>query len=255
MDENIIIGLGLDKTEVKVYLALLEIGTSATGEVVKKSGVPSSRIYNVLNNLKEKGLVSYTLIKNTKYFKAHNPSRLKDLLTKKRIELFEKEKSLISILPDLEQKYRGGREKESENEQRIQTFDGIAGIKTALENVLSILKKGEEFIVFGAPKIGNEKLHGFFNEFHKERAKKGINYRVIYDYDAKEFGEERKKFPLTKVKYLSKELTTPSAFWIFNEYVALVVFSDKPIVLIIKNKKITESFMIYFELIWRIAKK
>ena len=254
MDEGILQKIGLDKVEIKTYLALLELGISPTGEIVKKSRIPSSRIYNVLESLMEKGLVSYTIIKNTKYYKSHNPNRLKDIIANKKKQLLEEEKSLMQFLPNLEKTYLSGQKLESREEQKIQTFEGIAGIKTALENVLNILEKDETFIVFGAPRIGNEKLHGFFNDFHKRRAKKGIKYKVIYNYDAKEYGKERKNYPLTKVKYLSKELSTPSVFWIFDEYVALVVFSNEPIALVIKNKEIKESFVAYFNLIWKIAK-
>ena len=250
MDINILEEIGLDKNEVKAYLALLELGLTSTGPIVEKSGIPSSRIYQILEQLIDKGLVSHTKIKNIKNFKAQDPKRISELIDSQKKKIFENENQLLKILPFLKEKKSIG-ELLEKKEQKIQVFEGIKGIKTALEYVLEVLVKGDSFIVFGAPKIGNERLNAFFNDFHKKRSKKGINYKIIYNSDAKEFGEERKKYKLTKVKYLERGMNTPSVFWLFKEYVILVVFSEKPVALLIKNNQMSESFLTYFNYMWK----
>jgi len=47
--------LGLTGYEIKAYIALAEAGTSTASDLSKKSGVPYSKIYEVLNGLEEKG--------------------------------------------------------------------------------------------------------------------------------------------------------------------------------------------------------
>lgn len=47
--------LGLTKSEIKVYLALLELGQSTTGPVVDKAEIASSKIYEILEKLVNKG--------------------------------------------------------------------------------------------------------------------------------------------------------------------------------------------------------
>ena len=56
--------LGLSERESSVYLALLELGQTTTGPLSKKSSIPNSKIYEVLNSLEEKGLVSWVLKNN-----------------------------------------------------------------------------------------------------------------------------------------------------------------------------------------------
>ena len=252
MDTQILEQIGLERAEIKAYLALIESGLTTTGLLVKKSGIPSSRIYLILQQLVEKGLVSYTIVRNTKYFKAQDPKRLYEFIDSQKKLLSEKENELSKIISDLKQKQLIA-EKLEKKEQKVQTFEGISGIKTALENVLNILKKGDEFIVFGSPRIGSEKLHGFFNDFHKRRANKGIKYKIIYNSDAKEFGEERKMYKLTEVRFLPKGMNTPSVSWIFKDYIALVVFSDEPVAMVIKNKQMVDSFMTYFKFMWGLC--
>lgn len=254
MNIQLLEDIGLDKNEIKVYLALLELGLSTTGFIIKKSGIPSSRVYGFLQCLIEKGLASYSIIKNTRYFKAADPERLFEFMEERKKLLVEKEDELRRLLPELKKKQELA-ERLKENEQQVQMFEGIKGIKTALDNVLHVLKKSDEFIVFGAPRIGNERLHGFFNDFHKRRAKKGINYRVIYNSDAREFGEERKIYSLTKVKYLHNGMNTPSVMWVYKDYVVHVVFTEDPAALVIKNRQIAKSSLSYFEFLWKQCKE
>ena len=50
--------LGLTQREIRVYLALLELGSTTTGSIIKRSEVPNSKIYEILESLQNKGLVS-----------------------------------------------------------------------------------------------------------------------------------------------------------------------------------------------------
>jgi len=72
--------LGLTEGEAKVYIALSGLGSSTVGAIVKKSGVAYSNIYDILNRLIEKGIVSYIIKSKTKYFQAASPSNLIDYL-------------------------------------------------------------------------------------------------------------------------------------------------------------------------------
>jgi sugar-specific transcriptional regulator TrmB len=49
--------LGLSKYEAKAYLALLQKNPSTAYEIGKASGIPSSKIYEVVNRLSEKGII------------------------------------------------------------------------------------------------------------------------------------------------------------------------------------------------------
>lgn len=47
--------LGLTGYEIRVYISLLETGAMTASSISKQSGVPYSKIYEVLNSLEEKG--------------------------------------------------------------------------------------------------------------------------------------------------------------------------------------------------------
>ena len=76
MDLRILEDLGLSNAEAKIYLALLELGTSKTGKIIDLTKLQSSTIYHVLGSLVEKGLVNYIFEGKIKYYQAESPDSL-----------------------------------------------------------------------------------------------------------------------------------------------------------------------------------
>ena len=95
---------GLSGNEEIVYLNLLELGTINAGKLIKKTGLHRAAVYDNLDLLSEKGLVSYVVKANRKYFIAQPPVRLKEILDT-NLEKVEKAKvKLKELIPALEQK-------------------------------------------------------------------------------------------------------------------------------------------------------
>ena len=57
MDSAVLEEIGLTSGEAKVYLALLELGPSKAGGILRKSGLQNSVVHLCLNKLIEKGMV------------------------------------------------------------------------------------------------------------------------------------------------------------------------------------------------------
>ena len=76
MYEELLVDIGLTKSEIAVYLALLDIGSSTTGPIIKKAQIASGKAYLVLDRLIQKGLATYTIKGSIKYFQAKDPDRL-----------------------------------------------------------------------------------------------------------------------------------------------------------------------------------
>ena len=64
MDITILRELGFTEREVKVYISLLELGTSTAGPIAVKSRLPQTKVYETLGKLIDKGLVSYIVVSN-----------------------------------------------------------------------------------------------------------------------------------------------------------------------------------------------
>src|SRR3989344_475286 len=101
MIEQALQRIGLTDGEIKIYLALLELGSTSTGKLTKKSGISGSKVYEVLDRLMNKGLANFIIKNGVKYFEAARPERLLDHLSEKESEI-EKEKAEVQkIIPEL----------------------------------------------------------------------------------------------------------------------------------------------------------
>ncbi|MFH1801870.1 MAG: helix-turn-helix domain-containing protein [archaeon] len=252
MNTQLLEQIGLTKTEIKLYLALLKLGESSTSNIMKESQVPASKVYEFLDKLIKKGLVSYIVSNNKRRFRAENPENLKNFLRDKKEKLDKQISQTDLIIPQLN---RLNTEKEEE-ETEVSVCKGLAGLKSLYEKNLKILEKGDTHYILGAPKVGNEKIEGYLLDWHKRRIKKGIKCRYIYDDDAKQYAEVREKMPLTEIKYLSKEIVSPVWIEIFKGYVATGhITNSGTTIFLIKDNEVAKKYLSYFEIIWKNSKK
>lgn len=238
--------IGLTEGENKVYLSLLKLGLSTIGIIIKEAQVSNSKIYDILDRLNKKGLVGISSINNVRHFEAKDPSLISDLISKKE----ENIQKLKLGIPRLQEMY-----KYAEPVQEAEILQGIKGIKTFTEMILSKLEKGDIFYILGAPSEANELLGAYFQEWHERRVKKGVYCKVLYNQDSKNWAKIRQKTPLTEIKFLPENVKTPALIDIGKDYVTTILFGERPLCIVIKNKKISESYRSYFDLLWKIAKE
>lgn len=251
MDVKILENTGLTKTEIKIYLALLKLGQCTTTGIVRESGVHASKVYEFLDRLVKKGLVSYAIKSNKKHFTAAEPEQFRELLREKQRQIKEQEKELDKIMPELKSMRKTG-----EDTINSEIYEGLKGIKSVYEKILLTLEKGETQYIIGAPKIGNELIEGFLLDWHKRRIKKGIKCKYIYDSDAGDYGKIREEMQLTKVKYLPKAIVSPVWIEIFKDSIVIGhIRGHNAVLFLIQDKEIAKSYRDYFNLIWEASAK
>lgn len=242
MDTKTLEEIGLTQNEIKVYLAMLKLGSTTTGKIIQESRLHRSRVYDTLERLIDKGFVSYVIKANRKWFQAAPPNTILEFLDEKR-------KNLHKLIPQLNLL-----QKEAKVELIAGIYAGIKGYKTAREMLIKELKKGDTLLILGAPVKANEKIEGWLIYFHEKREKAGIGMKILYNENAKEYGKIREKWKLTQVRYMKQNIITPTWIELFKESMMISIISDQPITLVIKNKEMVDSFKTYFNMMWKIAK-
>ena len=134
MNTEILKDLGLTNTEIKIYITLLEFGSSLASVISKKSNIERTVTYHILEKLIRKGIVSYVIKENRKYFSSAEPERLKNILK-------EKEQSLNELIPELIKI-----KKQEEHPLSIEVFRGKEGFKTVMGDLIK--DKKSYFIIF-----------------------------------------------------------------------------------------------------------
>ena len=91
--------IGLTNGEARVYKSLCEIGVSSVGPICDASKVHRSIIYQILEKLMAKGIISYIIKDNTKHYQAAPPNMLLQFVEDEQTELEQKKKSLVELFP------------------------------------------------------------------------------------------------------------------------------------------------------------
>jgi len=237
--------LGLSIRESKVYEALLNSGPTTITRIIKATGIPSSKIYDVLERLIQKGLVSQIIVKGKKEFHASNPKKLFDLIK-------EKESLIKEILPNLTKLY-----KKTSEEVQAEIYKGKEGMKYILEDVI---KEGKPLINIGASGKGEFVLPYYVYHFYDKLKEKKISFKLLAvdtDLTKKQF-LKLKKYPNIRIKYLPKTINNSMSTLVYANKVVIIpitsTLESMPILILIKSKESADSYKEYFEWLWKLVK-
>ncbi len=241
MNPKTLTSLGLTEGEAKVYLALSELGSSTVGPITKKSRVAYSNIYDILDRLTKKGLISFITKNKTKHFQAASPSNINLYLEKKEKEIQIQKQSLKEIIPNLEKL------QEIKPSQKAEIFLGKKGLRTAYEKLLKNKTKKDESLFFYIHKEEfAEESNLFYNsisDIGKKTKSKGI---CNEDYKNSWFSK--------KAKYLNikfTDLPLPGNIDIAGDKVLIVSWHDTIFSVLIHSSHLASDLKTYFDKIWK----
>ncbi len=241
---------GLTEGEARVYLALLEIGASTSGPIVEKSGVARSIIYQILERLAQKGLVSHTIKEKTKYFQAAQPDSILEYLEERQKKLEGSKKKLQELLPKLSALASSAKESE------VQVFFGFRGMISVHEHTYQKLARGESYFFFGIPQDQPKHYNAYWQQDHLRRVKAGIRCQLLFHPKTpKEVLKNRNAYAGCDARYMPIEINTPAWFMGYKNVGVIGFASSNPITIEIVNKEVADSFRAYFEEFWKGSKR
>lgn len=240
--------LGLSEKEAKVYLASLELGSSAVQEIARKAGVNRPTTYVQIESLMKRGLMSSVTRGKKRYFGAESPEQLIRLLETKEKEIKNKKEGFKKFLPELKTIFDL-----SEEKPKVRFFEGREGFKSMQRDVLlTETDTLEEFI----PLDDAYKVFPPSPEDHRSKVDKkfkDIKRRIIY---TSKKGDILPSGGNEEVSFISpEEFPFNTEIVIYGPKVALLSYKGKLIGVIIENKEIANSLKSIFNLAWKATSK
>lgn len=240
--KTVLESIGISGNEIKVYLALLDLGSALAGEITKKSGVNRTNVYDALERLTERGLVSYVVQANRKYFEAAKPDRLIKYLEEKEQDIKNKKGLVAAVLPELEKRRTLSREP-----QEATIYKGRQGLKAVAEIVLDTKKP---MLVFGAEGKFTELFTHYAEQWHQRRGRLKIPLKIIFNERLRDV-KSKANFPKAQVRFNAQIHEVPATTWIFGETIAIVVWSEQPLVTLIRSKEVAAAYKQFFMILWK----
>ncbi len=136
--------LGLTEYEIQAYATMIDGGTMAASDISSKSGVPFSRVYDVLGRLEEKGFIQIQRGRPTTY----TPKSPKEIVRLVRLAWEEKlEASSKAVVEELQPRY------EQETPATSRDVWLLYGRNNIVAKALEMLEGAKEQIILSLPTL------------------------------------------------------------------------------------------------------
>ena len=233
--EKLIENFGLEEKEAKVYLALLGLGEATATAIAEKTNLDRTLMYQVTNKLIERGIVSYIVKNNVRYFSAIEPEVLIKSLKKRENELRKVLPELNSIKNSIKQK------------TKVEIYQGKEGTNTILREI--IREEKDYFILGGATEacaiFELENIH-FVQEAEKLKIKGKILARKNDNFFTGRNADSR---------FIPDELISSTTMMLWGNKTAVFIWTEPYNVIVIDNNEITQGNLATFNYLWNLGDK
>lgn len=227
--------IGLTPTEAKIYAMLIDLGKAQAGILSRKTGIHRRSIYDALDRLIEKGLASYIMENEKRFYMPTDPRRIQEIIEREKAEI-------DSLLPTLLSKFN-----EQKNKQETLFYRGKEGLKTIFEDQIA---EGKDVYIIGASHQANESLKFYVPHYTNKRIKKKIKLHALYAGPRHTI-----PVPLASVRYLPERFASLVSTNIYGNKAAIILWIHEPVAILIHQKDIAQTFKNYFDALWEIGKE
>ncbi len=236
METHALKEIGLSDGEIRIYFSVLDMGISTLGAIHEKTGIERRNIYDILNKLIEKGLVSYMVEKRRKSYQCVNPTVLLERIKKKEDALMQLEKQI----PELLRTYHSSKPKIT-----AEIYRGKSGIKAVFEDMLNF----KENYFIGSGWYVAKNLPFYWAGYNKRRIQRGVKWYNLVRHELK-----MTKMPETRListKFLPEEFSaSPMVVFIYGNKVVNVLWSEGFFAFMIESKAVAENYKKYHKYLW-----
>lgn len=228
---------GLSEKEAKLYLFCLKTGEATANRLIELSGLPRGTVYDILEKLKVKGLISSLIKEKTMYFRANDP----DVLLK---TLEEKKTSIKKVIPQLK-----SIQKSINQKLKIEVFEGLAGVRKILDDILDNCK---EVIIMGNEQYARQIILHHPENFRVKRIEKKIKIKNLLEES--KIARSLKNDKYSKVKHIEELKDSKEVLIIYNNTTVHMVMEEPTTIIKITSEEYTNTQRLMFENLWKTAK-
>lgn len=242
--ENELKQLGLTDNEVRVYLALLEIGEHTAGPIVMKLGIHRQLVYDALGGLEKKNMVTRVIKGNRNHFRIADPE---NILT----GIKAKEQAARRIIPGILALAAG-----QARGQEIKVYEGEKAYRELTIGHYERMEPENETQVFfsmGQRFLDIMVVGGGLKRLEKIEQEKKLASRFLFSEQWRgKLGIET--HPFRTWRFAAIEHESPITAQIWPDGVSLISSGSDVFVIDIKNMDFRAAYLNYFEIFWRLGR-
>ena len=234
--KKILISLGLLESEIKTYVAALELGPSTVIMLSKRTRLSRQAIYDALGALTDRGIMSSLMRGKKRLYTAEHPETLLQYAQRKQKDLDTQIDKLEHMIPKLELQL-------NQEKPVVKLFEGKEGVKMMAEVIADLPKGGTMYELADSEAIHEIFTFDDYREYANLVQEKNIKLNGFYWGEEKRTKEENVKRVFIDQK-LHKQFR--ANIIVSENRVFMISFSGNMYAVYIENKDIAQTMKTLF---------
>lgn len=241
--------LGFTESELKFYIAGLELGLGTIPQIAARASMSRMSGYTIFKALRQKGMAEIDVRKYGQKVKVSKPAKLLSMYEDRRRSLDSLGKNLPSLVGELNIIYASVSE-----DLEIHYYRAKDAIMKVWHDAMNNTKKGNEILWISAVDYFNSlnpNYYEFFDELKIVSEEKGINQKVIFEKTAQIAltKKEREKY-FKEIKNMGLGQTIDTV--IYEDTVAFIFPGTELFGLTIKSEELANNQSRSFYKLWNM---
>lgn len=234
---------GLSERESMIYLAGLELGPATILELSRRTELPRTTLYPILEQLRHQGLFTESAQKNKTHYTATPPTGLAQLFE-------EREKTLLDSIPALEALGKSGH-----TDAEIIMFEGTEGFKQLWQAIFRSGVKEYRLMTNAKRMLDYVKMPYLIERIIEERVRRGIkSYQLLPENRTAYEIIKNDSEELRESRFLPDGLEPGASMLIFGDQVAFITSRMENAMILVMSGDITKTHRAIFDSLWKSGK-
>jgi Fe2+ or Zn2+ uptake regulation protein len=245
--------LEISEKEYVLYKELYNLGPSTVAHLSKITQIPRTTIYQNLDKLHSKGLISQTVKGSKKLFVAEAPSKVTTLINSKRLELNDQERNISEaekLIPDFLNQFEVKKSPFGiiPPQTEIRYYEGSKAVQKVYDNMLTFPEVKSYVNFFDINTYFPENNEKFINAINNGTIVWDIN---VGDQQNDYFIDATKGYKNYHLKYFPKSKTIKSMdYAIYGNNIAYIQGGLNPTAITITNKLQADNARVIYDILW-----
>lgn len=243
MDSEHLQELGLSDKQTTLYLALLELGQAKASDLAKRTGFKRPSVYDMLNNLVQRGLITCNMQGKRQFFQAEDPRVLLEIPQRM-------EQHVRKALPELQQIFNRNTTK-----PKLRYYEGVEGIRRITEDLLD-MEGNEYWYVNDAMELTKILGESYLKDFVDRRIEKGLWANALRIRRSETSMENMKpgKEYRRRLRFLPQApLEDIASMHLYDNKVGLISSSKECFAMLIESREVFTLMKFMWTTLWNVA--
>ena len=243
--------LGLNPTEIEVYLTILSLGKATPALISRDAGIKRPTVYAAAGELVRRGIVIEDLGGRSKYFAA-SPGDLKKLVVSEKQRILEEEETVNLLMPDLLAISANASSPAPHIQYvREEELKDFFYRQSPIWNESMLFTRETSWWGYNSRDLTEHKFIRDWIDHYWKLAPQKIDLHLFSPEHPGEKELQKNDYPRRHIKYWNNEYEASQ--WVMGDYIVMVVTGQTPQYAIqIKDRLMAESLRRTYRQMWNL---